>query len=351
MRLRIEAVDDPGVEVGALDLWLDGEVTATGLGRTLYGVSFPNRGTSDVLDQRDGAPWLRAMEVFVNSDPLGAWLGTLEGQGETGIPELIREYVRLRRELKARGVLRADRSLAGELAEYLAARDFGVSLQPNLVNAGFDGIRDGKRIQVKARIIRSVDASTSWDFREAPAGFDEFLGFLFDPDYRVLRIVRLPVDVVQRLAVRNKSRWSLRWNKALRRRIGMDLVRAVSGATIADFRCSICGSLVGYQELYPAGVPRGPGRDPEHPRRRMDRPWIYQDNGDRMGDSELSGAEFRRRTKALRGDRPESFLSLYCEECELVYCFDHWEVEYATQEPLSTYGTCPHNHSRVIDIG
>ncbi len=222
MRLRIEAADSPGIEVGALDLWLDGEVTATGLGQTLYGVSFPNRGTSDVLDHRDGARWLRAMEILVNSDPDGTWLATLEEAGEAGIPQLIRQYVRLRRELKARGVLRADRSLAAELAEYLAARDFGVSLVRNLVNAGFDGMRDGKHVQVKARIVPGVDAPTSWDFREAPADFDEFLGFLFDPDYRVLRVVTLPVDVVRELAVQNRGRWSLRWNEALRRRLETD---------------------------------------------------------------------------------------------------------------------------------
>ena len=65
----------------------------------------------------------------------------------------------------------------------------------------------------------------------------------------------------------------------------------------------------------------------------------------------MSGAEFRRRVKALKGAEPQAFLKLYCPDCELVYCFDHWEVGYSRQEPLSTSGTCPAGHGRVIDIG
>ena len=43
-----------------------------------------------------------------------------------------------------------------------------------------------------ARIVRSLDASTSRDFREAPEGFDKVFGHLCDPDYRLLRVITLP---------------------------------------------------------------------------------------------------------------------------------------------------------------
>ena len=64
------------------------------------------------------------------------------------------------------------------------------------------------------------------------------------------------------------------------------------GATIVDFPCSICGAPVGYQELYPPGVPRAAGRGGEDPGRRLDRHWHYVSDGDRYGDSELTLAAF-----------------------------------------------------------
>ena len=119
------------------------------------------------------------------------------------------------RELRARGVSRGERLLVGELAEYLASQRFGIQLERNLVNASYDGVRDGIRYQIKARVVRSLSASTSWDFREQPAGFDILLAFLFDPDLRVLRVIEVPIAVVRELARPNRGRWSFRWNRAL----------------------------------------------------------------------------------------------------------------------------------------
>jgi len=216
MRLRIEATSYPGIEAGALDLWLDGEVAASGMARTFLGMPCPDPDTGESLTYHDGARWLRAMEQVLNSDPTGMWVATLEEEVEASTPALVAEYVRLRRELKARGILRADRSLVGELAEHIAERDYDVSLDPNLIRAGFDGRRQGKRVQIKARIVRSPEAPTSWDFGRRPRGFDELLAFLFDPDHRVQRVFLIPFAFVTELAVRNKDRWRLRYNRRLR---------------------------------------------------------------------------------------------------------------------------------------
>jgi hypothetical protein len=121
-------------------------------------------------------------------------------------------------------------------------------------------------------------------------------------------------------------------------------------ATISDFRCSVCRAKVGYEELYPPGARRATGRGGEHPGRDLQRHWHYISNGDREGDSELTPDEFTRAVEALAGQHPESFLALYCEKCQLVYCFKHWRVEYAL-DPDMSFGTCPNGHVRVIDPG
>lgn len=50
--------------------------------------------------------------------------------------------------LKAAGVIRSDRFL-GDIAEFLCADALGVELSHNLRQHGHDGIRGGKRVQVK----------------------------------------------------------------------------------------------------------------------------------------------------------------------------------------------------------
>ena len=127
-----------------------------------------------------------------------------------------------------------------------------------------------------------------------------------------------------------------------------DAVSRYSEATIALFSCSVCDHLVGYQELYPPGVPRAPERGPEHPLRRLDRHWLYTSNGDRSGNVEMTAEKFAHAVEALAGEHPASFLALYCHACELVYCYGHWAVEYS-EDPPRTVGACPKHHQRVID--
>lgn len=93
-----------------------------------------------------------------------------------------------------------------------------------------------------------------------------------------------------------------------------------------DFPCSECDAPVGHRELYPPGVPRAPGRNAEHRRRRLDRSWRYISNGDRTGDREVTQLEFAREVEALRGEGARKLLALYCGSCELVYCFDEGRV-------------------------
>jgi hypothetical protein len=121
-------------------------------------------------------------------------------------------------------------------------------------------------------------------------------------------------------------------------------------AAIRDFSCSVCGAPVAYRELYPPGVPRSAGRGGEHPGRRLDRYWEYISDGDREGACEVTHDQFARGVEALGGDHAARYLALYCRDCQLVYCFNHWKVEYSDEAPRS-FGTCPRGHGRVIDMG
>ena len=127
-------------------------------------------------------------------------------------------------------------------------------------------------------------------------------------------------------------------------------------ATIVDFPCSVCGRVVGYEELYPPGVPRASGRGGEHPRRKLDRHWHYISDGDRGGDGELTPDRFEQQLRARSGEHPASFLKLYCKRCQLVCCFDHWKVEYSDVPPVSM-GILParararHRHGLAASLG
>ncbi|MFT8362927.1 MAG: hypothetical protein ABF608_07060 [Sporolactobacillus sp.] len=50
--------------------------------------------------------------------------------------------------LKSLGIIRSSRFL-GDIGEYIAASAYGITLQKNLREEGFDGTKDGKRYQIK----------------------------------------------------------------------------------------------------------------------------------------------------------------------------------------------------------
>jgi hypothetical protein len=62
---------------------------------------------------------------------------------------------------------------------------------------------------------------------------------------------------------------------------------------------------------------------------------------------------FRRDARALYALDHE-WGSFYCPECDRSYCADHWhfDVRYDDEFPGwydRTYGTCPDNHTRLVD--
>ena len=123
-----------------------------------------------------------------------------------------------------------------------------------------------------------------------------------------------------------------------------------SGAIVLDVVCAVCGRRVAYRELYPAGVARPPERGAEDPARTPERAWGYVDDGDRFGYEPLSPEGLARAAADLAAEHAESFSRLYCDECGLAYCWDHWTTEYRDEPPVCM-GRCPQGHWHVLDMG
>ena len=119
------------------------------------------------------------------------------------IGDLLRLHGGIGAELKRRGLARTGNNPCADLAEYLAARAFGWTLNANS-KAGFDawtiGEGLGERIEIKARRLgrpnASRQASALRRFDDRP--FDRLLGVVFDADYRVMLGVIVPYEVVAR---------------------------------------------------------------------------------------------------------------------------------------------------------
>jgi hypothetical protein len=112
--------------------------------------------------------------------------------------ELLAGYEVLLRELRRREVVRTNDAPSGQYAEWLAQRAFGGVLAPNSVKS-YDLTTDaGRRLQVKARVIRDP-SRRSGERQLSPFrsfDFDDALIILFDTSYDVSRGVLLAAETV-----------------------------------------------------------------------------------------------------------------------------------------------------------
>lgn len=123
-------------------------------------------------------------------------------------------YRAARDKLLELGVIRSERSVAGDYGEWLAAEALGLTLATSGVQAGFDATdADGKTYQIKTRIVRDVNAATSFDIKETSQRFDYLIGVLLSPSCDLLGLLRVPVDEVVKRAARNQGTRRLRWTR------------------------------------------------------------------------------------------------------------------------------------------
>lgn len=120
-------------------------------------------------------------------------------------PELFTLYRATLAELRGRGIVRTENAPAGDYAEYLVATALGGELAPNSEKSWDVRLEDGRRVQVKARVVsdpprrsqRQLSPFRSFDFDTA------IIVLLADTDYSVWRAVELPQSVVESTATYN----------------------------------------------------------------------------------------------------------------------------------------------------
>jgi len=129
----------------------------------------------------------------------------------------IQQHIEAKSKLKNLKVLRSDRNVQSDFAEWIASRILDLRLSQNPVEKSFDATDShSKKYQIKARVTSSLEAPTSFDFRKRPRGFDFLISIFFDGQYGVLGIAKIPCSVVIELGSQTKSRFSFRWNKRTR---------------------------------------------------------------------------------------------------------------------------------------
>jgi hypothetical protein len=109
------------------------------------------------------------------------------------------------KDLRALRAVRS-RSLVGELGEALAARFYGVQLEPPST-PGFDLItRDGKRVQV--RTLRSTPENKRTTIGTLKGSYDLLFAIRFDEEYRPTEAIEVPREVIEELFGERRVTWT-----------------------------------------------------------------------------------------------------------------------------------------------
>ena len=128
---------------------------------------------------------------------------------------LIGCYLSSRAGLKELGILRTERTLQGDFAEWLVAHLLDLELSRSTVEKHVDASdAAGRSYQIKSRIVTNMSNNTSFDFRSSEMVFDFLVAVFFDPSLNVLAVLRVPRDVVTALSHQTASTLRFRWNRA-----------------------------------------------------------------------------------------------------------------------------------------
>jgi hypothetical protein len=128
--------------------------------------------------------------------------------------DFIQAYSAARRGLTTLGILRSERNLQGDYAEWVAAQLLDLELAASGVQKGYDAVdKQGRKYQIKARLVSDLSTSTSFDFRSAELDFDYFVGVFLSPTLDLLGVIRVPHEVVQEIGRTNQSSFRLRWTR------------------------------------------------------------------------------------------------------------------------------------------
>lgn len=121
-------------------------------------------------------------------------------------------YLASREGLKKLGILRSERRLSGDYAEWLVAQFLNLSLVENPVEKGVDAVdAKGVTYQIKSRrctdlnITHPSDWRTSFNFRNIDDEFDYMIGVLFDHSLNVMAIIKVTYEAVKEMGNQTKK--------------------------------------------------------------------------------------------------------------------------------------------------
>jgi hypothetical protein len=106
---------------------------------------------------------------------------------DTSTSDLLRNFGAILRELHRRGVVRSYNNPVGDIAEWLSAKAFGLTLETNSAK-GHDAVdAHGKRYQIKSRRITAKNPSTQLGVMRdlAAKHFDYLLAIYFNEDFEI----------------------------------------------------------------------------------------------------------------------------------------------------------------------
>lgn len=144
----------------------------------------------------------------------------------TSTQQLLAQYAEILRELRDRNIIRTANAPAGDLAETLVARAYAGNLAPNSEKSWDIAAGDGRKLQVKARVIadhaiaKPVQFSVfrSWEFDAA------VFVVLSAESYEVLAAIEVPSA-----SVKGRSSESL-WVRGNRITVGISALKQLTGA-------------------------------------------------------------------------------------------------------------------------
>ena len=126
----------------------------------------------------------------------------------------VKAYLASRSGLKELGILRSERSLQGDFAEWYVSKLLRLQLSRSPVEAGFDAEDgDGRRYQLKGRLVSSLSNNTSFDIEDITVPFDFLIAVFLSRDFSVLGVIQVPYGVVKELGSQTKSAFRFRWNR------------------------------------------------------------------------------------------------------------------------------------------
>lgn len=126
----------------------------------------------------------------------------------------IKGYAAARQGLQQLGILRSERNLQGDYAEWLAKELLSLELASNSIQKGYDAKdSNGRLYQIKSRTVGTLEQNTSFDMRSIDEPFDYLVCVFLSQEFDLMAVIKVPYQVVHELGNQTKTTFRFRWNK------------------------------------------------------------------------------------------------------------------------------------------